>query len=94
VTRLDVPDLRELEPGLLGQADAFRAGPGLAEVARSLHGPAVDKVVAGDVEVSVTRVLHGVEDRPAREERALELPVPAVLVAAEQEQPLAGSDEQ
>ena len=84
-------------PGACQTSSSFRpvssgsprpqAVPGLPEVARALHGPAVDEVVAGDVEGSPSVVLHRVEDRPPGEQRALELPVAAVFVAAEQEAP-------
>ena len=91
--RLDVPGLLQLEPGVLEEPQLLRARPALAPVRRAVDRGAVDLVVRRRVDRAVPRVDDGVEDRPAREERADELPVAPAVVALEDEEALAGAEE-
>jgi hypothetical protein len=91
VAGLDVPRLLEREPSLLRQPEPLAALPGLASVGRALDGRAVHEVVRRRVQRPV--VLGRMEDLPAGERRLFDRPLPAVLVAAEDEQALASPDQ-
>src|SRR5512132_2666935 len=93
VPRLDVPRLLPGEAALLGEANALGTLPGLAEVGRAVRGRAVDPVVRGRVDDAGARVAHSVEDFPAGEVGPLDAPVAPGFVAGEDEQTLAGADE-
>ena len=87
-----MPDPLELQARLLRQADLLRALPGPAEIGRAVHRPAVDEAVRRRVQDAVALIDDCVVHRPAGQQRALELPLLAVLVAAEEEEPLPGAD--
>ena len=91
--RLDVPRRLQRQARLLGQADLLRPLPCLATVRRALDGRPVDGVIRRRVQRPVTRVDDRVVHPPATEQRAIGLPAPAIVVASEQEEPLAGADE-
>src|SRR5207245_2362177 len=91
LARLDVPGRVELEARLLREADLLRALPVPAEIIRAVHRAAVDEAVRRRVQDAVARIDDRVVHRPAREQRALQLPVLAV-VAAEEEHPLPRAD--
>jgi len=93
MARLDVPGLGELQLGVLGQSESFRALPRLAFVGRALGGRAVDPVVRGGVQRPVARVADRVEDLPALELRPFDLPGRAIVIPAHEEEALLGSDE-
>src|SRR2546425_3525866 len=90
MARLDVPHALQ---GIhaLRHRQLLGALPGLAAVVRALHGRAVDEVVRRDVERAIARIPSRVEHLPARQERALDLPVAAGIVAPEEEEPPARS---
>jgi hypothetical protein len=91
--RLDVPRRIELELAVLGQAELLGPLPVFPAVARTVEGRAVERVVGRGVQRAVTRVDNRVICRPALEQRALDLPPDAVVVAPEKEKPLPGADE-
>ena len=89
--RLDVPDpLHRLVA--LGRRERLRPLPRLAAVGRPLDDRAVHVVVRGGQHRAVARVDRRVEDLPARQVRALELPGVTGLVPADEEEALARSD--
>src|SRR4051794_34662167 len=76
---LDVPRRVELELAVLGEAQLVGALPALAAVGRTMRARAVERVVRGGMERAVTRVDDRVVDRPALQQRALDLPLRAVV---------------
>jgi hypothetical protein len=94
VTGLEVPRRGELEAALLRQAEPLRTLPRLAEVVRSLHRAAVDPVVRAGIEGAVARVDDRMVDRPALEQRTLDLKRAALVIAADEEEALARADDQ
>jgi hypothetical protein len=90
---LDVPRRFERQRRFLGQAELLRALPGLPAVRRALDGRTVDEVVGRRVNGAVTRVDGRVVDPPAVQQRALRLPLTAIVVSLEQEESLARADQ-
>src|SRR5205085_851887 len=93
VARLEMPCLLELHLALLREAELFGAFPGLSQVARAVHGRAVDEIVRAGVERAVAGIDERVEDVPACQQRPFDLPVAPALVAVEEEQALSRSCE-
>ena len=92
--RPDVPGLLQGEAGVLGEPQLLGARPGLAPILGAVHGGAVDEAVRGRVDRAVARIRNGVEDLPALEQRAGDLPVAALVVRGENEQALPRADEE
>ena len=90
--RLDVPRGIQQEPRLLRQADLRRPPPGSTPVGRALNRRAVDDMVRRGEDRAVAHIDDRVIDPPALEQRALDLPAEAMVIATKQEQPLAGAD--
>lgn len=94
VARLEMPGGGELEAALRRQAEALGALPGLAKIRGAVDSAAVDPAVRAGVEAAVARVEGGVVDRPAGQERALDLERAAFVVAPDEKEALARSYEQ
>ena len=94
VCRHDVRDLRELQLVAVGVAEPFaRVLPGLAKVCAAPDRRAEPLARGGCVDRSRVAVERRVVDRPALAVRTAHAPV-AAIVALQDEQALAGSDQQ
>src|SRR6516164_8350385 len=87
--RLDVPGRVHRQPRPPGQADLLRARPRLATVGRPLDRRTIDDMVRRRVERAVARIDRRVVHAPAVEQWAPHLPLTAIIIGFENEEPLA-----